>query len=137
MLSAQRSSSFWDWAGQGLSALCIAHCIALPLVLGLLPAAAAEFLEGEAIHRGLLAFVVGTAAAAFWPGFRQHRRLSVPALAAVALGLLGSAAFLLPDGGSEGLEAVETGLTLGGGVLLAAAHRRNRTLCRSCCEPQG
>jgi hypothetical protein len=67
------------------------------------------------------------------PGFRQHRRLSVLVLAAVALGLLASAAFLLPETGSEGLEAAETGLTLGGGVLMAVTHRRNRTLCRLCC----
>jgi hypothetical protein len=76
MLSAQRSSSFWDWVGQGLSVLCIAHCMALPLVLSLVPAAAAEILEGESVHGVLLALIVGTAAGAFWLGFRQHQRLS-------------------------------------------------------------
>lgn len=136
MLIAWRPSTSWDWVGQGLSTLCIAHCVGLPLVLGFLPAATAEFLEGEAVHRGLIAFVVGTAAIAFWPGFRVHRRVSVVALAVLGVFLLGSAAFLLPEEGGEGLEALETGLTLGGGVLMAVAHWRNRTLCRSCCEPR-
>ena len=48
----------------------------------------------------------------------------------LGLVLLGGAAFLLPEGLNESLE---TGLTLGGGVLLAVAHARNRTLCRECC----
>lgn len=130
MLTAARASSSWDWMGQLLSALCLAHCVALPLLTGLLPAATAEVLEGEAVHQGLIVFVVVTAAAAFVPGFRVHRRVSVLALAGVALALLGTAAFLLPEGTSE---AAETGLTLGGGALMALAHWRNRTLCRDCC----
>jgi hypothetical protein len=129
-----RHSASWDWMGQLLSGLCIAHCLALPLVLSFLPAVAAELLEGEAVHRALILGVTGTAAVAFLPGLRLHRRASVLGLAAVALGLLASAAFLLPEGGGEGIEAAEVGLTLGGGALMAAAHWWNRTLCRSCCE---
>ncbi|WP_373564371.1 MerC family mercury resistance protein, partial [Myxococcus sp. CA039A] len=33
--------------GQLLSALCVVHCVVLPAVLGLLPAAAARWLGGE------------------------------------------------------------------------------------------
>jgi hypothetical protein len=135
MLSATRPAASWDGLGQVLSTLCIAHCLALPLVLGLLPAAAAEILEGEAVHQGLIAFVAFTAVVAFLPGYRVHRRGSVVGLAAVALILLVSAAFLLPEEGGGLLEGAETSLTLGGGVLMAAAHWRNRALCRACCEP--
>jgi len=125
------TASRWDAVGQFLSALCLAHCLALPVVLGLLPAAAAEFLEGEGVHRGLLGFVVVSAAGAFVPGYRRHGRASVLGFAGVALGLLCTAAFLVP----EEAEALETGLTLAGGVLMAVAHARNRTLCRQCCAP--
>jgi hypothetical protein len=121
--------SRWDAVGQLLSALCIAHCVALPVVLGLLPVAAAEFLEGEAVHHGLIGFVVVSAVAAFVPGYRLHQRTPVLGFAAAALGMLCAAAFLVP----EGAEALETGLTLAGGVLMAVAHARNRTLCRECC----
>jgi peptidoglycan/LPS O-acetylase OafA/YrhL len=134
MLSAARPAVLWDGLGQVLSALCIAHCVVLPLVLGLLPAAAAESLEGEAMHQGLLAFVAFTALMAFLPGYRLHRRGSVVGLAVVALTLLVSAVFLLPEEGGGFIEATETGLTLGGGMLMATAHWRNRALCRSCCE---
>ena len=123
--------SRWDDVGQFFSALCLAHCVALPVVLGLLPAAAAEFLEGESVHRGLLGFVVVSSVAAFVPGYRRHRRAAVVGFAAAALGLLFAAAFLVP----EEAEALETGLTLAGGALMAVAHARNRTLCRQCCAP--
>lgn len=136
MLIAERPSTYWDWAGQVLSTLCIAHCLVLPLVLGLLPAAAAELLEGELVHQALIVFVGGTALAAFVPGFRVHRRVSVLLLATAALTLLVGAAFLLPEESFELSEAAETGLTLGGGALMAWAHWRNRTLCRECCTPR-
>ena len=130
MLSIAGRSS-WDGLGQLLSTLCVVHCVLLPLALGFLPAATAELLEGEALHQGLVFFVVLCAGMAFIPGWRRHRRVEVPGLAVTGLVLLGVAAFLLPEGVSESLE---TGLTLGGGVLLAVAHARNRTLCRECCE---
>ncbi|WNG38318.1 MerC domain-containing protein [Archangium violaceum] len=119
----------WDGVGQLLSTLCIAHCVLLPVVLGFLPAATAEVLEGEAVHQGLVLFVTLTAVVAFVPGWRLHRRAGVPVLAVSGLLLLVAALFL-PEGTSE---ALETGLTLGGGVLMAVAHARNRTLCRECC----
>lgn len=132
MLTLARSEvqvSRWDAVGQFFSALCLAHCLVLPVVLGLLPAAAAELLEGEGVHRGLIGFVIVSAGAAFVPGFRRHRSASVMGLAVAALGLLCAGAFLVP----EGAEALETGFTLAGGLLMAVAHARNRTLCRTCC----
>jgi peptidoglycan/LPS O-acetylase OafA/YrhL len=127
MLTTSRSmplaaASRWDSVGQLLSALCVAHCVGLPVVLGFLPAALAEVLEGEAVHQGLIAFVGLSALAAFVPGYRRHRRAAVVGLAVAALALLVAAAFLVP----EEAEALETGLTLGGGVLMAIAHARNR-----------
>ncbi len=131
MLTTVRSppAAPWDAVGQVLSALCLAHCVVLPGVLGFLPAATAELLEGEAIHQGLIAFVGLSAVAAFLPGYLRHRRAGVVGLAVAALALLVAAAFLVP----EEAEVMETGLTLGGGVLMALAHARNRTLCRACC----
>lgn len=130
MLSDVKRPS-WDGLGQFLSALCIAHCVLLPLVLGFLPTLAVELLEGDAIHQGLAAFAVLSAVAAFLPGWRHHHRAEVLGLAATGLVLLVVAAFLLPEGASE---ALETGLSLAGGALLAVAHARNRTLCRACCS---
>jgi len=119
--------------GQLLSALCVVHCVVLPAVLGLLPAAAARWLGGEETHQGLLALALMGALAAFIPGWRVHRRVGVPVLAVSGLMMLAAGAFLVPEGVGEGWEV---GLTLGGGLLMAVAHGRNRALCRECCPPE-
>lgn len=125
--------SRWDGVGQLLSALCVVHCVVLPAVLGLLPAAAARWLSGEETHQGLLALALMGALAAFIPGWRAHRRVAVPVLAVSGLTMLAAGAFLVPEGVGEGWEV---GLTLGGGLLMAVAHGRNRALCRECCPPE-
>ncbi|NMO23215.1 MerC domain-containing protein [Pyxidicoccus fallax] len=136
MLNASNmtAASRWDGVGQLISALCIVHCVVLPLVLAFLPVALAEALEGEAVHHGLLALVVVSALAAFIPGWRRHRRRSTPVLAALGVALLAGGAFAVPEDAGE---AWETGLTLAGGLVMAVAHGRNRTLCRDCCAPEG
>ncbi|NTX62129.1 MerC family mercury resistance protein [Myxococcus sp. CA051A] len=134
MSSLERSlaaPSRWDGVGQLLSALCVVHCVVLPAVL--VPAAAAQWLGGEGTHRWLFALVLLGALAAFIPGWRLHRRGVVPVLAGGGLALLGAGAFLVPEGAGE---RWEMGLTLGGGLLMAVAHGRNRALCRECCPPE-
>lgn len=121
------ASSRWDSVGQSLSALCAAHCVLLPLVLGLLPLAAAEALEGEAVHHGLLALVVMGALAAFIPGWRLHRHASVLALAVLGLALLSAGAFALPEDTPGPWEPV---LTVAGSGVMLLAHGRNRALRR-------
>ena len=132
-LDTTTTSSRWDGVGQFLSALCIVHCVLLPMVLGLLPVAVAGVLEDEAIHHWLLALVAVSALAAFVPGWRVHRRASALGLAALGVGLLAGGAFLVPE---DAAGPWETGLTLLGGGVMAVAHGRNRTLCRDCCPPE-
>jgi hypothetical protein len=89
------------------SMLCLAHCLALPLLLYLLPAAAGLVLGATWFHAMAVALVVPTALAMFWLGFRQHARLlppfswnrrrSLPDRGAP--GWLGSSSRRLPDGG--------------------------------------
>ncbi len=132
MVTASETHSRWDGVGQLLSALCIVHCVGLPLMLGFLPVAVAGVLGDESVHCWLLVLVTVSALAAFVPGWRQHRRASAAGLAVVGVGLLASAAFLVPaDAGPW-----ELGLTLAGGGVMVVAHGRNRSLCRDCCPPE-
>jgi hypothetical protein len=116
-----------DAVGQVLSVVCAVHCVATPLVLTLLPAAASAL--GGA-HPVLFAFVVVVGAWAFVPGYRCHRRLQVPALAVAGAGMLGLAAFVLHE------TAADTVLSLVGASLMMAAHWRNRVLLKAerCCD---
>lgn len=104
-----------------VSALCVVHCVATPLVLGLLPALGLSFLVEDEFHQILAGLVLIVAVAAFVPGYRVHRQLGVPALGAFGILLLGGAAFV------PGLSVlVESAVTAAGGTVLVVAHVLNR-----------
>jgi hypothetical protein len=103
----------------GLSALCLLHCLALPWLLAGLPitvlAALPESLrENEWVHAALIApvlLVSGPVLMRGRPGTGQ-RLLVIAAFAALVGGLFSAS------------EAVEEALTVGGALLLLAAHWR-------------
>ena len=109
-----------DVAGQLLSTVCAVHCIATPLVLGLIPAAT-PFM-GNA-HPVLLAFVIAIALWAFIPGYRCHRQGHVVGLAMAGIALLAVGAIFFHDN-----LQVDTGLSLMGAMLMMGAHWRNRRM---------
>jgi MerC mercury resistance protein len=111
----------WDTLGMIVSIACVAHCIAVPLVLGLLPALGLTFLARDGLHEVLAVVVVMLALLAFVPGYRAHRLLHVPVLGGLGVFLLSGAAF------APGLPMLaESGLTAFGGTLLVSAHVLNR-----------
>ena len=100
-----------DGLGTALSAACILHCVALPAI-GIAAPVLAAAVEGEGVHKALTLVAVAVAAAAF----------SRPRAAGLRwLGGLGSL-LLLAGAFAESLHDFETPLTVGGGLLLAAAH---------------
>jgi len=105
-----------DASAVGLSALCLAHCLLLPVLAALLPVFGA-WAQAEWVHVVFVCIALPLAGTALW---RAHRLRPLPrALIALAvLGLLGLAAgaFGLPS------HAWETPLTVSGSLLLAAAH---------------
>lgn len=113
----------WDSLGVVVSALCVVHCVGTPLLLGLLPAFGLAFLARDGFHQALAALVLAVAVLAFVPGYRTHRKPSVPVLGAIGIVLLGGAAF------APGLSVLgESVITAIGGTLLVAAHVLNRRL---------
>lgn len=103
-----------DAFGIGLSGLCLARCLAVPVLLSIAPAFA--WMENEAIHIALaaLALLVTLQAVRRWPGGLVGSIFI--ALAWVGVGLLFFGAF------AEVSEVGERVITSVGATSLAAAH---------------
>jgi len=101
----------------GLSGLCLVHCVATAVLLGLL-ASAGGLLGQPIIHEvGLtLAMIIG--AVALGRGVREHGFVLPAAVGALGLGVMG-AALSLPEGGHEPI------YTVAGVMILALGHRLN------------
>ncbi len=116
----------WDFAGIGVSLICVTHCLATPFLVGLLPAL--ELLERET-HTAFVFAILCIGLLAFVPGYRHHNHWRVPALGLIGIGML-SAGVAVPEGLMN--EASEMLLTVFGGITLILAHIRNAYYCLLC-----
>ncbi|MPS68916.1 MerC domain-containing protein [Novosphingobium aerophilum] len=111
------------------SALCMVHCLALPLLLFLLPGLLGSFFQSEAFHVVVLGLVAPAALAAFLMGYRRH--------GAIGPGIVGGAGIvcLVLAVWPAGLPLGETGLTVAGSAMLVLGHGWNwqkRLPCNEC-----
>lgn len=118
----------YDGLGMTASSLCIAHCVLMPLAIGLLPAVGLSFLAEEGVHQFLVLGMIVIAALSFSLGYQMHHRKHVLALMATGLGLLAFA--VLSEGRLS--ETWLTGFTIVGGMVMVSAHWLNRSFCKSC-----
>ena len=123
-MTPQARAGAIDRVGQALSVACAVHCALVPLILGLLPLAAAR--AAEAVHFVLAPFILATSLVAFVPGYLRHRSFLPGSLAAVGC-------LLLLLGLAAQSEARETLLTVAASALLVVAHARNRSLWHRSC----
>lgn len=114
-----KMARWFDAMAVGASALCLIHCLALPLVIAALPALAARLDLGEGFHLAVLAFALPVSGFALVEGWRRHRGVMPLIVGAVGLVLLGAGVAF------EDMVAVETGVTVAGSLLLAGAHVAN------------
>lgn len=125
----QNEWNAWDRAGVAASGFCMAHCLALPAILALLPALTVFEHITHNTHKILGVVLLAISVLAFIPGYRRHRAPIVIVLGACGVGLVLFAAFA----GHAWLgELGEVALTLTGSCMLIAAHLCNRAFCRSC-----
>ena len=103
-----------DAAGLGFSALCVAHCLALPLLAATLPLAGA-LAENEAVHQALVVFAAFAAGIGVLQSAGRVRGVFA-VTAGVGVLLLACGAFV------EALHDLETPLTVLGAVVLAGGH---------------
>ena len=125
-----RLSTGGDRAAIALAALCAVHCLALPLIVPLLPWLALLTEHDQAVHRWLLLAIVPVSAYALMRGWSGHRRLGIVLLGGAAMGLLVAAPFaeFLP----QGWEAI---LTLCGSAILSFSHLLNLQTLRQWSAP--
>ncbi|EQB16885.1 MerC domain-containing protein [Novosphingobium lindaniclasticum] len=122
-------TDFVESAAISASTLCMIHCLALPLLLFLLPGLLGTFFQSELFHIVALGLVVPAALAAFLLGYQRHGAVG-PALFGVAgIACLVMGVFLPIAPLSE------VGLTVAGSALLVAGHAwnwRKRTAQTGC-----
>ena len=107
-------SPITDMAGLGFSALCVIHCLALPLLAAALPILGA-IAEMEVIHRGFVVFAAFAAVVGLLQA-SSNLRVVFGAIAAIGLTLLIAGAFV------EAFHDIEVPLTVAGALVLSAAH---------------
>ena len=116
-----------DKAAISLSVLCIIHCLALPLIVVLLPVLTALNLQDEAVHWWILGAVVPTSLYALTMGCKKHKDYSVMVLGFVGLAILIATPFLGHDLLGESGESIFTTI---GALIIAGGHLINQRLCR-------
>lgn len=114
-----------DTLGIAASSLCLVHCLAMPLVVGILPLVGLKFLEGHQAHVMLAFFVLSFALLAIVPGYFRHKRADILAMMLVGVGLVLYATFAAQYTLGE---SAEIPLITIGNLILVATHLRNRAL---------
>lgn len=109
-----------------LSAICLVHCLALPVALTLLPTLAAGLIDHADFHKLMLIVALPASLLAFGIGCRRHRRLDVLVLGGLGLSMLVFAAYAAHAWHGE----LERYVTIAGGLILALAHIQNFRACR-------
>lgn len=107
-----------DRVAIGLSGLCLVHCLATAVLLGLL-ASAGGLLGAEWIHEVGLSLAMVLGAVALGHGVLQHGFMLPSAVGGLGLGVM-AGALTMPHDGSEAL------FTIIGVGILALGHQLNR-----------
>jgi len=106
-----------DRIAMGLSGLCVVHCVATAVLLGLL-ASASGFLGKPIVHEIGLVMAMILGALALGRGIREHGFVLPIMIGALGLGVM-AGALSLPEGGHEAV------YTVAGVAILALGHRLN------------
>ena len=119
---AMTVSRYLDRIAISLSTICIVHCLAMPLLVAILPVAAITLGSDGHFHALLLWLVVPTSAIGFLLGYRIHGRQGVVLSGALAVAVLALVAFWGHDAGDP---AVEVAVNVAASIALALAHWQN------------
>ena len=107
----------FDRLAMGLSGLCLVHCLATAVLLGLL-SAAGGVLGAPIIHEVGLTLAMVLGATALGRGIMEHGFMMPSAVGGLGLGVMAGALSLPHDG-------TEAAYTVVGVMILALGHRLN------------
>lgn len=110
-----------------VSALCMLHCLATPILLVAVPILSSTLMADEEFHLFMVIFVLPISLIALFIGCRRHKDRAVLLLGGLGLLSLVLVAYLGHDLLGEQGEKVAT---VASGVILAIGHLRNYRLCR-------
>jgi len=113
------ASRYFDQLAITLSAVCIVHCLGVPLLVAFLPLAAAAFGGDGHFHELMLWLVLPTSVLGFGFGYRIHRRIGIVVLGAVGVSVIAVAALW---GHAAWATPIETLVSVLGSFALALAH---------------
>ena len=129
-----RKGAIFDRAAICVSALCLAQCLLLPVLVVLTPLVSLGVFGEEWFHLALLGVIVPLSVAAFFQGYAIHRDARMLGPGVTGLAIVVSAAIL------HGIMLGALGaalLTSLGGILLISAHWINlRLRRRACLQPE-
>ncbi|MFK7913304.1 MAG: MerC domain-containing protein [Pseudomonadales bacterium] len=118
MVDAPPTAVAWaDLSAATLATLCLLHCVALPLIIPLLPLAG-QLAGNESVHHFLVWLAVPVSLSVLLTTIVRQPRGPIARLAATLLAGLGMLLCAL----TEPLAAYELALTVGGSLTLAVAH---------------
>ncbi|HSG66769.1 MAG TPA: MerC domain-containing protein [Gammaproteobacteria bacterium] len=120
-------SRYLDRIAISLSAICIVHCLAVPLVVVVLPIAALSLGDESHFHALMLWLVVPVSIIGLIMGYRVHERAMIVALGIVGVVIVSVAAV---QGHAQWPVLIEVFVSVFGSLLLAAAHWLNFVLVR-------
>lgn len=115
-----KSNNWLDGTAVGLSALCLVHCLALPLVVAGVPFLA-QFAEGH-LHAQMLVIVLPLSIIALGLGYRHHRNGGIVLTGTIGMVILIIGATVAHS--QLGLTADRL-FTIVGALVLATAHFYN------------
>lgn len=122
-------SRYIDHIAIALSAICIVHCLAVPLVVAILPIALVAFGAETHFHALMLWVVVPTSLAGLLLGVRLHRRKEIVAIGVLGVIVIAVAALVGHDAWAHWLEIA---VSVVGSLILTLAHWYNFKEVRRC-----
>jgi ABC-type uncharacterized transport system permease subunit len=126
-LKAASNNPGFDRLAILMSALCIVHCLALPVVLLALPFMA-EFAATH-WHLPMLLFAVPVSLTAIVIGYRRHGNIALVVGVGLGLAMLVTGATIAHDHFGP---LADRSLTIAGSLMLAWVHWQNSRLLRGC-----